>query len=75
MSECPFISIVNPCRNEEDYIDRCLASVVANDYLKHRFEVSVADRMSREEIRTMGRIKKIILKMVESDDNLANTNG
>ena len=53
MSECLFISIVIPCRNEEAYIDQCLASILANDYPKDEVEVLVVDGMSEDGTRAV----------------------
>jgi len=44
----PFISIIIPCRNEENYISRCLDSVLAQDYPGDRVEILVADGMSTD---------------------------
>ena len=47
------ISIVIPCRNEGDYIGKCLDSVLANDYPKERLEVQVVDGMSEDSTRNI----------------------
>jgi glycosyltransferase involved in cell wall biosynthesis len=52
-AEKPFVSIVIPCRNEAKWIERCLASVAANDYPKDRLEVLVMDGMSDDGTRTV----------------------
>lgn len=41
-------SIIIPCRNEQKFIDRCLASIIANDYPKNKLEVLVIDGMSED---------------------------
>jgi cellulose synthase/poly-beta-1,6-N-acetylglucosamine synthase-like glycosyltransferase len=51
----PFISIIIPCRNEENYISNCLDSVLAQDYPGDRMEILLADGMSTDGT------KKIIL--------------
>ena len=38
-----FISIIIPCRNEEEYISKCLNSIITQDYLKDKLEVLVVD--------------------------------
>lgn len=43
MNHWPFVSVVIPMRNEEKYIERCLHSVLAQDYPQDRFEVIVVD--------------------------------
>lgn len=42
----PVVSLIVACRNEADYIEACLASLVANDYPADRLEVLVVDGMS-----------------------------
>ncbi len=42
------ISVIIPCRNEENYIKECLNSVVASDYDKNDIEVFVVDGMSSD---------------------------
>jgi glycosyltransferase involved in cell wall biosynthesis len=51
INESPSVSIIIPCRNEEVFISRCLASIVANDYPKPRLEVLVVDGMSEDGTR------------------------
>lgn len=45
------ISIIIPCRNEEKYIGRCLASLLANDYPREVLEIVVVDGMSTDRTR------------------------
>jgi glycosyltransferase involved in cell wall biosynthesis len=47
----PLVSIVIPCRNEEQYIARCLDSVLASDYPRERLEILVADGRSNDRTR------------------------
>lgn len=49
----PFISVVIPCRDECRFIERCLDSLVASNYPKHRFEVLVIDGMSDDGTRAV----------------------
>ncbi|MBZ5641825.1 MAG: glycosyltransferase family 2 protein [Acidobacteriia bacterium] len=51
MDNLPLVSIVVLCRNEEEFIGRCLDSLLANDYPKDRLEVFVADGMSQDGTR------------------------
>lgn len=46
MSELPLISIVIPCRNERQFISKCLDSILGSDYPQDRLEVLVVDGMS-----------------------------
>jgi len=43
-----FISIIIPCRNEEEYIGKCLNSIITQDYPKDELEVLVVDGMSED---------------------------
>jgi succinoglycan biosynthesis protein ExoA len=45
----PFVSVVIPMRNESGWIDRCLGSVLAQDYPSDQMEVLVADGMSTDD--------------------------
>ena len=51
-----FVSVIMPCRNEEKYIERCLKSVIKQDYPKEKLEVLVIDGMSEDKTREI--IKK-----------------
>src|SRR5262245_1179216 len=51
----PFVSIVMPCRNEERFIEKCLASIFATDFPADRFEVLVVDGMSDDRTRDVVR--------------------
>ncbi|HYC01359.1 MAG TPA: glycosyltransferase family 2 protein [Candidatus Limnocylindrales bacterium] len=44
----PFVSVIIPMRNEQDWIERCLGSVLAQDYPHDRMEILVADGMSTD---------------------------
>jgi glycosyltransferase involved in cell wall biosynthesis len=50
-AESPRVSVIVPCRNEQDWIARCLDSVLRNDYPKDRLEVLVVDGMSDDGTR------------------------
>ena len=47
----PLVSIVIPCRNEEQHIARCLDSVLASNYPRERLEILVADGGSSDGTR------------------------
>ena len=53
MDNLPLVSIVVLCRNEKDFIVKCLDSLVANDYPKTHLEVLVADGMSQDGTRNL----------------------
>jgi len=44
----PFVSIVIPCRNEENFIGKCLDSVIANKYPDDKMEILVVDGVSED---------------------------
>jgi GT2 family glycosyltransferase len=48
MSGLPFVSVIIPMRNEQAWIDRCLGSVLGQDYPRDRMEVLVADGLSTD---------------------------
>ena len=47
----PFVSILVPIRNESRYIDRCLESILAQEYPHERLELLIADGMSDDGTR------------------------
>lgn len=49
------VSIIMPCRNEERYIEKCLESIIANDYSKDDLELLVIDGMSEDNTRQIVR--------------------
>ncbi len=59
-NQLPLVSIIIPCRNEEKYIGKCLASIIAQDYPKDKLEVLVVDGMSEDGTREV--IKDYVLK-------------
>ncbi len=42
----PLVSVIIPMRNEADWLDRCLGTVLAQDYPSARLEILVVDGMS-----------------------------
>lgn len=44
----PFVSVIVPCRNEEEWISKCLDSILANTYPKDRLEILVIDGQSED---------------------------
>lgn len=47
----PTVSIIIPCRNEALHIERCLLSVLSQDYPARRLEILVVDGMSDDQTR------------------------
>lgn len=50
-TDLPTVSIIIACRNEKDFIARCLDSIISNDYRKDRMEIIIADGMSEDGTR------------------------
>ena len=48
----PFISVILPVRNEEQYLERSLGAVLAQDYPSDRYEVIVVDGASTDGTRS-----------------------
>src|SRR5215472_14928877 len=61
---CPAVSIVVPCRNEADYIEAALRSILAQETPTGGFEVIVADGMSDDGTR------EILQKLAGEDPRL-----
>jgi len=57
-SNLPFVSIIIACRDEERYIEKCLNSIIANDYPQDRLEILITDGMSEDKTREI--IKKYL---------------
>jgi succinoglycan biosynthesis protein ExoA len=49
--DVPVVSVIVPCRNERDYIERCLDTVFAQTWPAGRLEVIVVDGMSDDGTR------------------------
>lgn len=63
------VSIIIPCRNEENYIKKCVDSLLNQSYPKDLIEIIIADGMSTDNTRNI--IKEIIkdnpsVKMVDN---------
>jgi cellulose synthase/poly-beta-1,6-N-acetylglucosamine synthase-like glycosyltransferase len=63
-AEVPFVSVIVPCRNERDYIGRCLETVFTQTWPAARLEVIVVDGMSDDGTR------EILTRLVEQYPNL-----
>jgi len=51
MQDSPFVTIIMPIRNEADFIERALRSVLDNDYPEDKMEILVVDGMSDDGTR------------------------
>ena len=71
----PFISIVIPCRNEQQFIGRCLNSIIAQNYPKERLEVLVIDGDSQDNTRHIigtYAAKEPYIRMLNNPDKMQN---
>ncbi|UCE27056.1 MAG: glycosyltransferase [Candidatus Coatesbacteria bacterium] len=64
VAKVPFVSVIIPCRNERDYIERCLETVFAQTWPADRLEVIVVDGMSDDGTR------EILARLVNRYPNL-----
>ena len=76
MSELPFVTIVMPIRNEADFIERTISSILENNYPVDRMEILVADGCSddgtQDIVRRMGEIDSRI-KLLENKGRIVST--
>ena len=49
----PFVTVLVPCRNEADFIERCLTSILSNGYPADRLGVLVVDGRSEDGTRSV----------------------
>lgn len=64
MDSIPAVSVIVPCRNERDYIESCVRSILAQEPAPGGFEVIVADGMSDDGTRD------ILRRLTEEDSRL-----
>ncbi len=69
----PFVSVIMPVRNEEDFIEQSLGAVLAQDYPKHRMEVFVSDGMSTDSTRQI--VERLTTQHPECSVTLLNNPG
>jgi glycosyltransferase involved in cell wall biosynthesis len=53
VTQSPSVSVIIPCRNEEAFIDACLASARAAEFPRRSFEILVVDGMSSDRTRAI----------------------
>jgi len=59
-----FISVIIPMRNEAKFIEKCVKSVLDQNYSKSRFEIIIIDGMSTDSS------KKIVANLVKKNSNI-----
>ncbi len=62
--ELPLVSIIMPIRNEEDFIERAINSILSNDYPAEKMEILVADGCSDD------KTQDIVSRMARRDPRL-----
>ena len=67
------ISIIIPCRNEENYIASCLESIINSDYPNDLLEVKVVDGMSDDKTREIVKEYSKKYNFIELVDNIKKT--
>ena len=71
MSDLPLVTVIMPIRNEERYIERSVASVLAQDYPSDRTEVLVVDGMSTDHTRDI--IAAFPVRVVDNPAHIVST--
>lgn len=64
MEFLPFVSVIMPVRNEADFIERAIRSILDNNYPAEKMEILVVDGMSYDGTR------EIVKKLAEKDDRI-----
>jgi glycosyltransferase involved in cell wall biosynthesis len=65
MTSLPFASIIVPMKNEERYLEACLASLIGQDYPRDRYEIIVVDDGSTD--RSVEIARRFDVTLLESD--------
>ncbi|OGF50366.1 MAG: hypothetical protein A2231_02410 [Candidatus Firestonebacteria bacterium RIFOXYA2_FULL_40_8] len=65
----PYISIILPIRNEERYIDRCLAGILKQSIPKEKYEVIVIDAKSKDKSKELLNKYTKVINIRIFDDN------
>jgi glycosyltransferase involved in cell wall biosynthesis len=69
----PYVSVIMPVHNEEDFIQRSLGAVLAQDYPPDRMEVLIVDGLSSD--RTYDNIRKLNAKPCRMEVRLLENKG
>lgn len=58
VEKLPYVSVILPCRNEEQFLAACLDSIIANDYPKDRMEIILVDGLSSDQTLAIAESRK-----------------
>ncbi len=64
MQDLPFITVIMPIRNEADFIERAIRSILDNDYPAERMEILAVDGMSNDGTR------EIVARLSKTDSRI-----
>ena len=64
MQDLPFVTIIMPIRNEADFIERAIRSILDNDYPAEKMEILVVDGMSDDNTR------EIVAQLSQEDNRV-----
>jgi glycosyltransferase involved in cell wall biosynthesis len=64
MQNPPFVTIIMPVRNEADFIERAIRSIIGNDYPAEKMEILVVDGMSDDGTR------EIVARLAKADGRI-----
>ena len=64
MQDSSFVTIIMPIRNEADFIEQAIKSVLDNDYPAERMEILVVDGMSNDGTR------EIVARLSKADSRV-----
>jgi len=64
MQDLPFVTIIVPIRNEADFIERAIRSILDNDYPAEKIEILVVDGMSDDGTR------EIVARLSKTDSRV-----
>ncbi len=77
VKKLPFVSVIMPVRNEEDFIERSLGAVLAQDYPHKLLEVVIADGVSTDGtislIKKLGEKSDVPITIVNNPERIAPT--